>query len=283
MVLRDRLLKISLLRAAALSTLRSVRFDFSIRHPWVHGCKIWLNSYLHKGYWFHGKRREARTMQAFAKLIQKKDFVIEVGGHIGFISTYFASLTGPEGLVTVFEPGSNNLPYIRRNIRSENCPACAPIRLVEAAVGAENGTVTFFEDQLTGQNNSVIQDFKGLSENARNANVAAVVTAKVVQLIQLDDFFNGTKVDFVKIDVEGFELSVLLGMAGMVKKYQPVIMVEVQADHQKIQNYFDDLEYSLFTDEGKLVENALLLDENIFALHSVKHAVLAKQAFLRAG
>jgi FkbM family methyltransferase len=41
-------------------------------------------------------------------------------GHIGFTSLYFANLVAPSGKVIVFEPGLNNLEYIRSNIANVN-------------------------------------------------------------------------------------------------------------------------------------------------------------------
>jgi len=94
--------------------LKATAFDLSIAHPWVPPSRFRLNSFRHKGYWYHGKSRELRTMQLFAKLIRPNDTVAEVGGHIGFISMFFAKLVGDNGRVVVFEPGSNNLPYLRQ-------------------------------------------------------------------------------------------------------------------------------------------------------------------------
>ena len=105
-----------MLRRAVLPLLKWTAIDVGISHPWIPKQRIVLNSFRHKGYWFHGKAREKTSMELFAKLIAADSRVIEVGGHIGFISQYFSHLVGREGKVFVFEPGSNNLPYIRRNI-----------------------------------------------------------------------------------------------------------------------------------------------------------------------
>lgn len=103
------------LRSFVLPVLRLVNRDIKIRHHWT-GHKIRLNLFRHKGYWFHGRRRELREMQAFEKLIDPLDVVAEVGGHIGYLSLWFAELTREGGWVFVFEPGDNNLPYLRDNL-----------------------------------------------------------------------------------------------------------------------------------------------------------------------
>jgi FkbM family methyltransferase len=268
MSVREWLLGSSVLRRMVLTVLRKLRFDISILHHWVPGYRIKINSYLHKGYWFHGKNREAATMQAFARLIAPADRVVEVGGHVGYISTYFAFVTGPKGHVTVFEPGSNNLPYIRENIRSAIGNQMGRIELVEAAVGSETGTVSFFEDNLTGQNNSVVKNFSGLAANAKNAHVEARVDERIVQLVSLDEFFKSDKINFVKIDVEGFEFSVLSGMKRMISESRPIIMVEIQADQKQIFDFFRLSSYQLVSPDGLVIMSENDLADNIFAIPS---------------
>src|SRR5690349_12289207 len=87
--------------------------DITLRHHWT-GESVRLHSFRHKGYWYHGRRREEETMRLFSQLLKPGDSVIEVGGHIGYISLYFKALV-EHGDVFVFEPGANNLPYIRQN------------------------------------------------------------------------------------------------------------------------------------------------------------------------
>lgn len=88
------LYKMTKLRKIALPLLKCFSFDFWMRHPWLHDQKIFLNSFKHKGYWYHGRNRELKTMELFYSLIPQKSVVVEVGGHIGFISQYFRSLVG---------------------------------------------------------------------------------------------------------------------------------------------------------------------------------------------
>ena len=82
-------------------------FDVTIKHHYT-GDRLRLNAFKHKGYWYLGKDRERNVMSSFERLICKGDTVIEVGGHIGYVSLFFAKLAGDTGHVFVFEPGANN-------------------------------------------------------------------------------------------------------------------------------------------------------------------------------
>jgi FkbM family methyltransferase len=81
-------------------------------------------------------------------LITKGGTAVEVGGHIGYIAAYFAKLLGKTGELVVFEPGSNNLPYIRKNVTEMASSAdLANVRLVEKAVGPISGRNRVFRRQ----------------------------------------------------------------------------------------------------------------------------------------
>src|SRR5690348_3639797 len=174
--------------------------DITIKHHYT-GRRIRLHSFKHKGYWWHGRRREKETMELFAKLLQVGDSVIEVGGHIGYISLFLKHLCG-QGRVIVFEPGENNLPYIRANISGTG------IELVESAVGNDNGRVDLYIEDLSGQNNSCVPDFEGYSRNRASAGFGArPARVKSVAITRLDEFAITRSLSpaFVKIDIEGFE------------------------------------------------------------------------------
>lgn len=261
-----------MLRRIVLPLLRWTSIDVGFSHPWVPKQRVALNTFRHKGYWFHGKAREKNSMELFAKLIAPGSRVVEVGGHIGFISQYFSNLVGGNGKVFVFEPGSNNLPYIRRNVAK-----CPNVKLIEKGVGAENGSATFFEESLTGQNNSFVRDFQGFLENAEAAHVAAKVTSREVEIVALDHFFPDAPPDFIKIDVEGFEYSVLRGAETLCEKYHPALMVEVQADRTEIWNFLSRLNYVLFNAELQPFQDSGSLISNVFALHRIRHGNLIAQ------
>ncbi|MDB9985051.1 FkbM family methyltransferase [Gammaproteobacteria bacterium] len=232
--------------------------------------KLKLNLFKHKGYWYHGKSREANSMTLFKKIIKQDDIVIEVGGHIGFITQYFSQLVGPKGKVIVFEPGSNNLPYIKTNIK-----VLSNVLLEEKAVGKEDGFITFYEEGLTGQNNSVVKNFDGLITNKNLANVSYDYIQRDVKLISLDQYLDQfERLDFIKIDIEGGEWDALQGFNKMIFLLKPVIMVEVQTERQEILKFFKDMDYILFNPNMYQIDNTKDLNKNIFCFHKEKHADL---------
>ncbi|WP_162892474.1 FkbM family methyltransferase [Blastomonas fulva] len=236
------------MRTLALKILKATNMDVKIRHHWVEDKKICLNTFTHKGYWYHGKNREAGVMLNFARLISPGQTVLEVGGHIGYISLYFAKLVGPQGQVHVFEPGRTNLTYIKGNIAQSST-----IRLHELAVSDTEGEVKFFTENLSGQNNSLISDFAGLEANAKVAGIKPSVNVETVQAVTLDGFVsrNNLSPDFIKIDVEGAEELVVRGMQKVLAEHSPIIMIETNQTHDAVFALFHANGYVVLDEELK--------------------------------
>jgi FkbM family methyltransferase len=258
------------LRHIAIPLLKATAFDFSMGHQWVPDQKFYLNSFRHKGYWYRGSRREEKSMKLFQDIVQPGMVVAEVGGHIGYISMFFAKLVGPNGMVIVFEPGLNNLNYTRKNLSS-----LQNVRLEEIGLAAQDGTLIFFEESLTGQNNTFATDFRGVEINQKSAHVAVNVTNRSVKVKTLDNYFSTTTPDFIKIDVEGFEYQVLLGGLQLMKR-KTMWMVEVQSNREEIYELLHDHGYVLFNESREILESPDRLKYNTFCLHRTEHQTLLK-------
>jgi FkbM family methyltransferase len=223
-----RLTRVVWLRRALVPVFARVNpGEVTIRNHYT-GHPLRLHSFRHKGYWYHGRSREAASMALFKRLIRPGDLVVEVGGHIGYISQYFSQLVGAAGRVVVFEPGPNNLPFLRRNTRD-----LPNVEVVELGVGREQGRADFFVEQLTGQNNSFVAEFEGLAANAHAAGVDSRVETVSVEMTSLDAHL-AEGPSFIKIDVEGFELPVLQGASRILEQDRPLLMVEIQADREAV-------------------------------------------------
>jgi FkbM family methyltransferase len=249
MSIKQFLAGIPLARRIFLRLLRATARDISRKNPWT-GDRLTLNSFKHKGYWFFGKDRERLTMERFRQYLRPGATVLEVGGHIGFISQYFAKLVGPEGKVIVFEPGSNNLPYIERNTAQ-----LPQVRIERQAVSDHGGEATFYEDDITGQNNSLLDDYHGAAGVANSHKMGDAKKARTVSLTALDDYIeaHGLKVDFLKIDIEGNELNALRGAEKSLKEI-PALMVEVTEHQAEVANLLQRCGYVLSDDKGNRLD-----------------------------
>ncbi|MEM6405582.1 MAG: FkbM family methyltransferase [Pseudomonadota bacterium] len=195
---------------------------------------------------------------------------MECGGHIGYISIYFSNLVGNTGKVTIFEPGSNNISYLK-----DNTEKIHNIKFIEAAVGESNGEVQFYEENLSGQNNSIVKDFDGLKENMNNAFIKVSKETRMVKLISLDSYFCEQKnISFIKIDIEGYEWQAICGAKKLISTQKPILMIEVLSSKQEIFDFFYSMNYVMFSPEMNIITESKELNKNIFFLHRISHTSL---------
>lgn len=129
---------------------------------------------------------------------------VDVGANIGYYLLLIESRIGPGGTVACFEPEPDNLRELERNVRANRLEN---VRLFPTAVGAEDGSVAM----RTGINAAVA--------GAEGGDFS-------VPLVRLDTALDGP-VDFVKIDVEGYEGQVLAGARRLLREHRPVLLVEI--------------------------------------------------------
>lgn len=165
----------------------------------------------------------------------------------------------------MFEPGPNNLPYIQKNTESITC-----IYLVKKAVTNYTGTAKFYIENLTGQNNSLLEDYHVLKENMENAGIYSNQQTIVdVPCITLANFlFQGqlSLPAFIKIDVEGNELNVLNGMKSILAENDSVLMVEVTENAQDILTLLIDIGFQVFSPKKKPLVDLADIKNNIFCV-----------------
>ncbi|HRG17656.1 MAG TPA: FkbM family methyltransferase [Flavobacterium lutivivi] len=247
----------NIIRKTVLKLLKITARDIVIKHHYT-GSKFKLNSYNHKGYWYHGKKREEETVAIFKKWINKNSFVLEIGGHIGYFTTFYANLVGENGKVTVFEPSNINLSYLRANVNLLPNELSKNVNIEQKGAGDINGELDFYIDPISGQNNSFVKDFDGFkTSREQSADKDVEVIIHKVPVTTLDGYFEDKDnfPDFVKIDVEGFEWNVIKGFMKTIENHKPSIMIEIQSDADKIIPYFKSIGYHVLNDKLEEIES----------------------------
>jgi FkbM family methyltransferase len=162
-----------------------------------------LNSYT--------DRYEPPTVQWLNANLSPGMTVVDVGAHIGFLTLVMARLVGQTGQVYAFEPGADNLRYLRRNVKQNGATNVAVIPL---AAGSGKGTRLLY----LAEGSDMHSLFPG------HPFTKTIGTLDVDQ-VPLDDAV--PSLDFAKIDVEGAEIEVLRGMQNLLESEpRPVLMIE---------------------------------------------------------
>lgn len=137
------------------------------------------------------------------RLLQPGMYAVDVGANIGYYLLLLESAIGPGGSVVCFEPEPDNVRELERNI---GLNGLANVRVLAAAAGAEDGIVSL--------------------RVGINAAIVAGGGDLTVPLLRLDSALTGP-VDFLKIDVEGWEGHVLAGARRLLRQYRPALWVEI--------------------------------------------------------
>ena len=157
---------------------------------------------------FIGSRWEPVTTDAVQQLVKPGQTVLDIGANIGWYTVILSELVGDEGLVHAFEV------------------MATPRRLVRAHIA------------LNGVSNAIVHDC-GLDEkdeDQKNAifnyswsrdGIVNQPRQDVVPLRKLDTLLGEDHVDFMKIDVDGYEARLLRGAEKILRRDHPVLLLEV--------------------------------------------------------
>jgi FkbM family methyltransferase len=127
--------------------------------------------------------------------------IIDVGSNIGLSVIYFKEIA-PRSRIIAFEPDPSLFRLLEQNIRSRDYK---DVELHQSAAWVENTELAFYsQGSLTG---STEVDFKGYGNAIR------------VKAERLRDFIpSNERVDFLKMDIEGAESTVLFDLIGTLEK-----------------------------------------------------------------
>ncbi|HNY41815.1 MAG TPA: FkbM family methyltransferase [Bryobacteraceae bacterium] len=159
---------------------------------------------------------EDSTIQALAAYSRPGGVAIDVGANIGLIS--LAALRAEKDLVVhAFEPSPNVLDYLRRTREMSGFSERWTIHA--SACADQSGKAEF----------CLAAPAQGAYDGLRETGRVGIVRRVSVPVVRLDDewaVWGKPGIDWIKIDVEGAEAGVFLGMESIVRICRPVIVSE---------------------------------------------------------
>ena len=157
---------------------------------------------------------ERDDVALFRSLQLERGAVVDVGANVGFFTLLFASLY-PQCTVHAIEPNPYCVQRLGQN-RDANPKLADRIRIHGCAVGDQPASVS-----LTTYPGAQGHPWGRIGTTAKEGTVSYEVEQK-----RLDDLVEGP-VSLLKIDVEGYELSVLEGARRIIEQYRPRIVFEI--------------------------------------------------------
>jgi FkbM family methyltransferase len=146
---------------------------------------------------------EAESTKQIRREIKSGMTILEIGANIGYYSLIEAQLVGEKGKIYAFEPSPINMKLLKTNIALNSLE-----NIVEAypyGVGSKTAKRKFY---LMSKGN--MSSFVPRKEDS----IIKTLDTIDVEVVSLDKFFgiNSVSIDYVRMDVEGFEFEVIKGM-----------------------------------------------------------------------
>ncbi len=163
------------------------------------------------------ERKESALVR---RLLRPGDAVWDVGANVGYYTLLAAACVGPEGRVVAFEPFSAAAKRLEANVRLNGFDH---VRCVQAAVADTEGSATLFHDGAQPD---------GVASLFRTGRDLLEITCATVSLDRFQAESGERSPRLVKVDVEGAEMAVLTGAAGLLSGADaPMLLVEMEESH----------------------------------------------------
>ena len=157
------------------------------------------------------------------KSIINSKTIIDIGANIGTTSLYFASLNST-AKIYAFEPHPNSF---KRAIENVSLNTFTNIQLLNIGLGEKKETVKLYEvNEHNPGMNRIIAENKNLPYK----------TIEIESLDTICTVHGIAHVDMIKLDVEGFEYSVLKGAKETIIKSKPTLFIELNDSNLKENN-----------------------------------------------
>lgn len=187
--------------------------------------------------------------------IKKDDIVIDAGANEGLLTLLFSNLVGEHGFVYAFEPDSFNVSKFNSN--RELNPILKNIKIEDFLLWNENTFIDFYEAGTVGS-----------SAHWKPEN--GISTKK--EAITLDYWVkknNISKIDFIKMDIEGAEIEAIEGCREIINNFKPNFaiasyhIVNNEPTYIKIESFFKSIGYPCKTVKFNSSEIITFAGENI--------------------
>lgn len=199
---------------------------------------LWLQWHL-----LHRPKTAEVELSVLHKVVPADTVTVDVGANCGLYTRELAQMSK---CVHAFEP-SSNMADVLRQTSADN------VRVHEVALSDHEGQAALF---IPAGEAGLVHGLASIEPQP--ASLARPGIATSVPIARLDEVIQGN-VAFVKIDVEGHELSVLNGATKLLEQSQPVFLVEAEDRHRaeatrSIFEFFRSRSYDgFFLEDGDVV------------------------------
>jgi FkbM family methyltransferase len=174
--------------------------------------------------------------------------VLDVGANIGFYSVLLSELVGENGKVYAFEPDTTNFSFLQKNTAH-----LKNVVIEKVAVAETDGVIKLYKSE-------------SLNVDHQTYDVGESRAFTEIPCISLDSYMKGAPVNFIKIDVQGFDYYAIKGASKILAANKELsIISEVWPFGLNKASATPQQYISLLKDNGFTVE----VDEKAFAPEAI--------------
>jgi FkbM family methyltransferase len=168
--------------------------------------------------WIDRGVRERGLLRFAEENIGAGQTVIDIGAHLGESSLLFSQLVGPTGRVVAFEPDPVARTSLEKNISMNDLA----ITTEPASVSDREGEAVLMAERL-GSGAATIVEARALASESKKVKVRSTTVDRYCEA-------EGVVPDWVKIDAEGAEPQILLGMRSTLGKHRTSVILEFHVE-----------------------------------------------------
>ena len=169
---------------------------------WIHpNDQILSRSIVYDKIW------EPETTKLIKKIIHEGDVGIDLGANIGYFTILMANLVGTSGKIFSFEPAPQNFEILQKNIKQNHLEN---VISEQSAIGDIDGKIKLYLSNTNAGWHKVFPT-QFVDYEVSDINID-------VKICSLDKEFIDKKIDFIKMDVEGYEWNAIQGGKKYLKK-----------------------------------------------------------------
>jgi FkbM family methyltransferase len=171
--------------------------------------------------------------------------VMDIGANIGYHTFRMASLVQPDGIVYAVEPTSTAYTKLLKN----------------ANLNSDLSNIKFIK---VGLSNSDSAELEIAFQSSYRLNGRSEMKSEKIKLMKLDFLVEENaieRLDFIKLDEDGFEGKVLMGALGTFRRFTPLLIVEITPseiikngeDPVEIIRFLKLLGYVFYSEDGFVI------------------------------
>lgn len=167
-------------------------------------------------------------------LIKPGYTVIDIGANLGYYTVLFANRTGSGGRVLAVEPIA-----LYRKVLEKNISGLKQVSILPFALGEHEGFLKMGNPSADKHRHGLMRVLEETETHAAEYEVP--VKNPTVLFADLE------RIDYIKCDIEGYEVPVIPAMRPILEKHRPMVQVETGgANKTVLMKLFKELGYNTF-------------------------------------